>query len=452
MNAIINLNHFCEVHGPQSIFSTQTIRDKSLIQKISLNSNNNNGTSQSQKVVCEGCSSIGDKMVFVSEENSIFFVSSEKSIFGKDHQGSLKQTALKSLCEITANNQENLVFFGDARLNSLCYSFKVKDSFARGFETLFSITIVMKDKMFLLNTQPFLADNIKEIAKRMQDSALKVYESEQKQFSQRAERLNSGKMSDLQPRSLRELVGEQNIFAHLHSLFSWILYAGSRYFTEVLTLGSSTLPAFARKEAEGFAFISIDKEEFLMQNFSDNSEYDSSYSLRHLKEQVTVHQFNQLIYCSLVGIQIVIRGYYMEFNNYFKEFLPQAFHRFIFESSKYVSAQKCRILTLPADATIPSHNNICRIDFIDDHQIYIKCNVDIPSKPPALMTKILNAVDEKLFSNHTMYKFVQALVEEWKNKIICLSHQHDHDVSKLKKVLGIQQNDELLVSYWLSVL
>ena len=80
----------------------------------------------------------------------------------------------------------------------------------------------MKDKMFLLNSQPFLAQNIKEIAKQIQESALKVYETEQKQFSQRAERLNTGKLSDLPSRSLKDLVGEQHIFAQLHSLFSWI--------------------------------------------------------------------------------------------------------------------------------------------------------------------------------------------------------------------------------------
>lgn len=112
MNAIINLNHFCEVHGPQSIFSTQTIRDKSLIQSISSNVNNNNNSngcqqSSSSKGVCEGCSSIGPKMVFVSEENSIYFVSSERSILGKDHQSSLKQTALKSLCEVRKNIEKN---------------------------------------------------------------------------------------------------------------------------------------------------------------------------------------------------------------------------------------------------------------------------------------------------------------------------------------------------------
>lgn len=184
-----------------------------------------------------------------------------------------------------------------------------------GFEKVYSIVIVMKDKMFLLNTQPFLSNNIKEIAKQIQDNAQKTYDAEQKQFPQRAERLNTGKVSNVPPRSLKELTGESNIFAHLHSLFSWILWAGSRYYAEVVTLGTPSIPAALSKDIEnGFAFIMIDKEEFLMRNFPSNSErtddmsfHDSSYNLRALKS-IAKSSFEQVLYCSLVGVQIVIRG------------------------------------------------------------------------------------------------------------------------------------------------
>jgi folliculin len=79
----------------------------------------------------------------------------------------------------------------------------------------------------------------------------------------------------------------------------------------------------------------------------------------------------------------------------------------------------------------------------------IKCHIDLPNKLPVLMTKILQAVDENLFSNVVLEKYIKALVEEWKNKVMCLSHQHE-DVTKLKRTLGIQAHDELLVNYWLS--
>lgn len=95
MNAIVNLNHFCEIHGPQTIFSTQTIREKSF---LSHHSSNNNITN-----TCCACGSIGSKVIFLTEDkdSSTMFVSSEKSIFGKEHQSSLKVTCLRSLsCEV----------------------------------------------------------------------------------------------------------------------------------------------------------------------------------------------------------------------------------------------------------------------------------------------------------------------------------------------------------------
>lgn len=313
----------------------------------------------------------------------------------------------------------------------------------------------MKDKMFLLNTQPFLSKNIKDVAQQIQDNAQKIYEIEQKQFPQRAERLNTGKASTVPPRSLKELTGESNIFAHLHSLFSWILWAGSRYYAEILTLGTPSIPALSKDIEEGFAFIQIDKEEFLLQNFPSSSNrtdvfafHDSSYNLRALKS-LTNASFEQILYCSLVGVQIVIRGENhrcLEFTKHFKDFLPTALHRFIVESNKYVSSNKAKILCLPSDAVV-SQSNVCRIDLVEP--TLIKCTAELPAKLPVLVDKILHATDEKLFTNIILDKFVKALIEEWKNKAICLSHQHE-DVTKLKRTLGIQARDEPLINYWLS--
>ena len=99
MNAIINLNHFCEIHGPQTIFHTQTVRDRQSIQSTVSSS-----ASSSIGNPCAGCSSIGNKTVFLTEDkdSSITFVSSEKSFFGKENQSALKTTALRSLsCEVS---------------------------------------------------------------------------------------------------------------------------------------------------------------------------------------------------------------------------------------------------------------------------------------------------------------------------------------------------------------
>lgn len=225
-------------------------------------------------------------------------------------------------------------------------------------------------------------------------------------------------------------------------MFSWVLWSGSRYYTETLTLGVTPPTPAALYTSQ------IDKEDFLSR--SEVFAPFDNFNLRSLKS-VTGLNFQRILYYSLVGMQIVIRGdSSSEFGNYFKDFLPYPLHRYIVESTKYSSSSKSKILCLPRDAVVVA-NNVCRVDLTNDKlKPTVKCSIDLlPAKLPALMVKILNAVDENMFSNGILNKFIRALVEEWKNKVICLSHQHD-DMSKLKKTLGIQAQDEMLINYWLS--
>lgn len=93
MNAIINLNHFCENHGPQTIFSTQTIRERALLNSC-----------HGSPLSCLGCGSIGTTVFTTTDKDSpsILFVSSEKNIIGKDSQNSSALITLRSLsCEVS---------------------------------------------------------------------------------------------------------------------------------------------------------------------------------------------------------------------------------------------------------------------------------------------------------------------------------------------------------------
>lgn len=122
MNAVINLNHFCEIHGPATIFSTQTLRDKKLITNTAKASSSTSGQ-------CYGCG-IGNKIVFLSKadkDSSILFVSSgEKGIIGKDNQGQSSLITLRSLsCEV--NEQFTCEKCHDWLL--LCFRLPKKDLF-----------------------------------------------------------------------------------------------------------------------------------------------------------------------------------------------------------------------------------------------------------------------------------------------------------------------------------
>lgn len=64
-------------------------------------------------------------------------------------------------CEVSQDKLGGVVFFGDAtRGHVLSHTFQIKDSKARGFLRLFSIIILMKDKLFLLNVQPYLSNHL----------------------------------------------------------------------------------------------------------------------------------------------------------------------------------------------------------------------------------------------------------------------------------------------------
>lgn len=277
----------------------------------------------------------------------------------------------------------------------------------------------MIDKMFLLNIQPHLKIAIKsmclflfrwsnkfhiilEIIEDIQASAEKVYQSEQSFAPQRAERLNSGKVNNNSPRSLKELTGESNIFAHLHSQFAWILWAGGRFYTECLTLGNPTVPAFLDSPTteEGFNFIQVDKEEFLLKKFENSLHIDSrdgedgedfssmeNYSNLRRMKHIMESNFVNLCYCVLVGIQVVIRSSdprkRSELISCFKDILPTALHRTISENSpKYTSSSKCRILSLSMEASVPAVcSNIFRIEFLDGSETpVVKWTGELPLK------------------------------------------------------------------------
>lgn len=196
-----------------------------------------------------------------------------------------------------------MIFFGDAtRGHILSYTFQIHDSQARGFFRLFSVVILMKDKMFLLNIQPFLSENLQKFSAELQRDSAIVNAAEQAKYSERAQRLNSGQASTQPPRSLVELTGQKNIFAHIHSHFAWILLMGARCLTENITIGAPTIPPWIANEQEEFTVTEVDKEEWLLKRLGIEEDNES---LRNCKELLGAH-FVAVFYCVIVGIQVSV--------------------------------------------------------------------------------------------------------------------------------------------------
>lgn len=174
MNAIVALCHFCEQHGPVAVFCTQVIRGNlkdCLTDPPPADLKN-----------CASCLSIGPDLVFLSTQDNLQFVSTQSPILSTAIVNQIKSSAFRSLsCDVRGlispsqlicpsttplipfqvypKRESGFVFFGDStRGHVLSYVFKIQDESARGQRQLYSIIILMKDKMFLLNTEPFLSD------------------------------------------------------------------------------------------------------------------------------------------------------------------------------------------------------------------------------------------------------------------------------------------------------
>ncbi|XP_053683060.1 folliculin [Sabethes cyaneus] len=473
MNAIIALCHFCEAHGPGQLFCTQTLRETN-IHQLDIHF-------ESERKGCPACNSIGNTTGLVSTDpdSNANFVSSQVPVIPETIE-MVKKAAFRSISsEVSSASTSTstsdgcgLVFFGDAqRGHVLSCSFQLADSESRGFSKLFSIVILMKDKMFLLNIQPFLADCFNKIAKELQDYARTVYDENIKaQGSQRAQRITQGYANNSTTRSLVDLTGKESIFAYLHAHFSFVLWAGARYLTESITLGSPSVPPWlGRDTEEGFTMVQTDKEGYLMRRMGfgkTEDEHDrldervkAKYSLRMFRQALKA-DFIKVCYCVLTGIQIVIRsppikGVCLVRN--LKKFLPEPLHKLArSHAESYKSANECRIINLSQDAIAPNPSaGIMRIDLIDDRDrdTVVVCvwEGDLPTRLPTLLQKILKAVDETLFTDLVLDKHLQALIEEWKNKVVCIRKMSSNqDVAKIKKIMGIQSQDQVLITYWYS--
>ncbi|KAH8380559.1 hypothetical protein KR009_011439 [Drosophila setifemur] len=485
MNAVIALCHFCEAHGPCAIFCTQTLRDTKL-EDLQLDQQQ----VQSQKT-CSTCNySMGrnNNAIYSKDtESGATFVSTKVAVL-PEVANLVKQAAVLSLSNGTDSSKDGeFVFFGDSqRGHILSHTFRVSDLQARGYSQLFSIIVLMKDKYFLLNIKPFLAEHLKKVSTELQAAAKKIKEKEELTYNARQRRLSGGPNAQYPQylmhtsRSLLELTGEEHIFAQLHSHFSWLLLAGSRFLTEHVTFGNLPwLPpqSSGRPPAQRLTYNS---STLPMIESLDDPDQEEFFSLRHLKSVVRKEELATVCYCALTGVKIVVRGdprRTFRFMVCLKKLLPEPMHNLmrIDAQHQHSISSEYKIISVSNDIAVPMASaSVFRIDFLDKHinghEVSVKWPGELPRKcellpeesrnffnpsfhipflVPDLMVKLLKAVEETNFTELVLNKQTKVLIEEWKNKVTCLNHAKSTSVQgKLKKVLGIQPHDQPLINYW----
>ncbi|NWJ02432.1 FLCN protein, partial [Crypturellus undulatus] len=431
MNAIVALCHFCELHGPRTLFCTEVlhsplpqgassgdiagqneqaeeeeggiqmssrIRSHSPAEGASADSSSP-GPKKSDMCEASGCRSLaGGHPGYVShdKETSIKYVSHQHP----NHPqlfSIVRQACVRSLsCEVCPG-REGPIFFGDEQHGFVfSHTFFIKDSLARGFQRWYSIITIMMDRIYLINSWPFLLGKIRGIIDELQGKALKVFEAEQYGCPQRAQRMNTAFTPFLHQRngnaarSLTSLTNDENLWACLHTSFAWLLKACGSRLTEKLLEGAPTEDTLVQMEKladlkeESEGWDGSEEEEKPSAQTDDVEGQEESKcppetslmpdcnswnvphrrlsvfrSLRHMRQVLGASAFRMLAWHVLMGNQVIWKARDMDLVQsafeVLRTMLPVGCVRIIPYSDQYEEAYRCNFLGLSPHVQIPSH-------------------------------------------------------------------------------------------------
>ncbi|EFB29073.1 hypothetical protein PANDA_019901, partial [Ailuropoda melanoleuca] len=435
MNAIVALCHFCELHGPRTLFCTEVLHaplpqgagngdspgqgeqaeeEEGGIQmssRIRAHSPAEGASAESSSPgpkksdMCEasdsqrGCRSLAaghPGYISHDKETSIKYVSHQHP----NHPqlfSIVRQACVRSLsCEVCPG-REGPIFFGDEQHGFVfSHTFFIKDSLARGFQRWYSIIAIMMDRIYLINSWPFLLGKIRGIIDELQGKALKVFEAEQFGCPQRAQRMNTAFTPFLHQRngnaarSLTSLTSDDNLWACLHTSFAWLLKACGSRLTEKLLEGAPTEDTLVQMEkladleeeseswdnseaeeeekapvlpegAGGRELTKCPTESSLLSDCANWQPRKLSVfkSLRHMRQVLGAPSFRMLAWHVLMGNQVIWKSRDADLVHsafeVLRTMLPVGCVRIIPYSSQYEEAYRCNFLGLSPHVQIPSH-------------------------------------------------------------------------------------------------
>lgn len=429
MNAIVALCHFCELHGPRTLFCTEVLHSplpqgagsSDLSGQNEQAEEEEGGIQMSSRIrshspaegasadssspgpkksdMCEGCRSLaGGHPGYVShdKETSIKYVSHQHP----NHPqlfSIVRQACVRSLsCEVCPG-REGPIFFGDEQHGFVfSHTFFIKDSLARGFQRWYSIITIMMDRIYLINSWPFLLGKIRGIIDELQGKALKVFEAEQFGCPQRAQRMNTAFTPFLHQRngnaarSLTSLTNDENLWACLHTSFAWLLKACGSRLTEKLLEGAPTEDTLVqmekladlKEESEGWDGSEEEEKPSSQPDVVEGQELSKSSpetslmpdcnswnvahrrlsvfrSLRHMRQVLGASAFRMLAWHVLMGNQVIWKARDMDLVqsafDVLRTMLPIGCVRIIPYSDQYEEAYRCNFLGLSPHVQIPPH-------------------------------------------------------------------------------------------------
>ncbi|XP_077454222.1 folliculin isoform X2 [Stigmatopora argus] len=525
MNALVALCHFCELHGPRTLFCTEALHPPSPSPSsqagVAVSGDGDvdrdgegltmraNSSASQRGEMCEGCRSLPAShpgFMSIDDETGIRFLSHqhprEPQLFSV-----VRQACVRSLsCEVCPG-REGPIFFGDEQYGFVfSHTFFIKDSLARGFQRWYSIVMVAMDRIYLINSWPFLLRHLRLTIHSLQSTALKVFENEQGICPQRAVRMNSVFSPAIFPhqrsgnaaRSLTSLTKHPNLWSSLHSSFSWLLKACGSRLTEKLLEGAPTedtlvlIERQTEQEEEMSCWEGAEGGISKPRGHQFDSELASEdqppgprfRSLRHLRQVLGAAEFRQVAWHVLMGNQVIWRGadawLIQSAFTVLKSLLPVGCLRSVPYSAHYEEAYKCNFLGLSPDVAIPAHVSSSEFSVLVDvsgetgrhspptqdnissfYQFYISsANTQPTDKGPTLLNKLEVALSNENLSVDVVSHCLLCLKEEWMNKVKVLfkfskvDGRGREDTQKVLALLGTtgagEEDNVRLLKFWMT--
>ncbi|KAF9148548.1 hypothetical protein BG015_009717 [Linnemannia schmuckeri] len=298
----------------------------------------------------------------------------------------IRIACIRSLNSETYCGREGSVFFGDG-VNGyvLSYMFTVFDAQSRGHRVKYTIMTMMTDRVYLVASMEYLISQFQVIASNLQSMANALCPQVQSPAPRSMSYSSSSRRGTIMPenaptkrgRPLTDVLAKPDIFVQLHAAFVSVLSHCSQRLTERYIQGRphNECTLLERNQAWETG-----------ENSNGENEAQTIESLRELRRVLGRRRFNRLIWNSLVGNQVIIRGeeskIVREVIRSLEDILPKDCCTIIMDGSSYEPSYACNILGL--DRSIPIPPDMDPQDFILLDICTESLSQPIPTPPTSL--------------------------------------------------------------------
>ncbi|KAF9989844.1 hypothetical protein BGZ75_004666 [Mortierella antarctica] len=261
--------------------------------------------------------------------------------------------------------REGSVFFGDG-VNGyvLSYMFTVYDAQSRGHRVKYTIMTMMTDRVYLVASMDYLISQFQVIASNLQSMADSLCPQQPSPAPRSLSYSSSHNRGSIMPenaptkrgRPLTDVLAKPDIFVQLHAAFVSVLSNCGQRLIERHIQGRPINECTSQDTTD----------ERSLNGESGEHTIETIDSLRELRRVLGRQPFNRLIWNSLVGNQVIVRGEESrithEIIRSLEGILPKECRNVILDGPAYEPSYACNILGLDRSVAIPS--NMDPQDFI----------------------------------------------------------------------------------------